>query len=76
MMQVPQVFLASLCLLLGLAPGLALEGVRAALNASRQGFGAALAYADPLLSGECLGLATSRDTALLAPLVLAILVWG
>jgi hydrogenase-4 component B len=74
LMQIPQVFLAVLCVLLGLAPGLALDVVYAALHNSRQGFGALLAYTSPLESGASLGLETTRGTGLLAPLALALLV--
>jgi hydrogenase-4 component B len=74
MMQAPQVFLAALCILLGVAPALAVQLLSKALHASRQSYGTLLAYADPLVSGPGLGLENTRGTALLAPLALAAVV--
>jgi hydrogenase-4 component B len=74
MMQAPQVFLASLCVLLGVAPGLAYVLMQGALDASRQGYGAALAYAHPMLTDSWMGLRTKAGTAVLGPLVLALVV--
>jgi hydrogenase-4 component B len=72
MMQAPQVFLAALCVLLGVAPGLAYFLIQGALGASRQGYGSALAYARPMLADSWLGLRTKAGTALLGPLILAL----
>jgi hydrogenase-4 component B len=72
MMQAPQVFLAALCLLLGVAPALAFGLIKLALDASRQGYGSALAYAKPMTEMPWFGLASSPGTALLAPLALAL----
>jgi len=71
LMQLPQVFLGAVCVLLGVMPFLAFGVLRLALNASRQGFGEALANAAPLTSGPWIGLEESHGTALFAPLVLA-----
>ncbi len=73
LMQWPQVFLAGLCVLLGVVPALAFRLLGEALNASRQGFGTALADAAPLTSGPLTGLETVNNTALFAPAVLAVL---
>ena len=70
-MQVPQVFLASLCVLLGLVPAIAFRLVQQALNASQQGFGFALSKAAPMVSGSLTGLEGFNAAARVAPLVLA-----
>jgi formate hydrogenlyase subunit 3/multisubunit Na+/H+ antiporter MnhD subunit len=70
-MQVPQVFLASLCVLLGLVPAIAFRLMQQALDASRQGFGLALSKAAPMVSGPLTGLEGFDSAARFAPLVLA-----
>jgi hydrogenase-4 component B len=70
-MQAPQFFLAALCILLGVAPGLAFGLIRLVLNTSQQGHGTTLAHADAMISGPWLGLENRRGTALLAPVALA-----
>ena len=69
-MQIPQVFLAALCLLLGLAPALGFRLLAAALAASRAGYGAALAEAPPVRAGVWLGLEAAQGAAVFAPLAL------
>ncbi len=71
LMQGPQVFLASLCVLLGVVPAVAFRLLGAALDASRQGSGTALADAAPMTAGPLTGLETVNNTALFVPLVLA-----
>jgi formate hydrogenlyase subunit 3/multisubunit Na+/H+ antiporter MnhD subunit len=71
MMQLPQIFLAALCVLLGVMPALAFQLMGAAMNASRQGYGTALANAAPMMSGPLRGLEELHGTALFAPLALA-----
>ncbi len=71
MMQLPQVFLAALCVLLGVIPALAFQLIGGALNASRQGCGIALANAAPMAGGAWRGLENLHGTALFAPLALA-----
>lgn len=71
MMRVPQIYLASFCVILGLVPGVGFDLLHFALDASRQGYGATLAYATPLISGPWLGLQDTHGTALLAPLAVA-----
>ncbi len=72
LMQGPQVFLAILCVLLGVVPALAFQLMSAALEAARQGFGARLAEAAPLTVGVWSGLELVNRTALFAPVVLAV----
>jgi formate hydrogenlyase subunit 3/multisubunit Na+/H+ antiporter MnhD subunit len=70
-MQVPQVFLATLCVLLGLVPAIAFRLMQQALDASRQGFGAAMAKTSPVMSGAVAGLEGFNATARFAPLAIA-----
>jgi NADH:ubiquinone oxidoreductase subunit 5 (subunit L)/multisubunit Na+/H+ antiporter MnhA subunit len=71
LMQGPQLFLAAICLLVGLAPALAFQWLQQALECSRQGYGMALANAVPLSSQPLAGLAGPGGGAVLTPLVLA-----
>ena len=70
MMQLPQVFLAALCILLGVVPALGFSLLRHALAASRQGLGGALADAAPLRGGWLTGLHEAGTAARFAPLAL------
>jgi hypothetical protein len=70
-MQLPQLFLAALCILLGVVPAIAYNIMNSALNASRQGFGAVLASAQPMASNPATGLDALGGSALLAPVLLA-----
>jgi hydrogenase-4 component B len=72
MMQAPQVFLALLCVTLGILPALAFNFIGAALNASKQGLGAMLAHAAPAQAGLWNGLQNPSGQALLAPLAAAV----
>jgi formate hydrogenlyase subunit 3/multisubunit Na+/H+ antiporter MnhD subunit len=72
LMQLPQVFLAVLCVLLGVVPAIAFRLLQLALDASRQSFGVTLANAAPMTSGLWTGLETTSATALFVPLVLAV----
>ena len=72
MMQLPQVVLALLCILLGVMPAIAFHLMQAALDASSQGYGTALAGAAPMQSGLWSGLEKVQATALFAPLALAV----
>jgi formate hydrogenlyase subunit 3/multisubunit Na+/H+ antiporter MnhD subunit len=74
LMQGPQVLLAGLCLLLGLAPSLAFQVLHSALGASREGYGAVLAQPEVMSSGLWTGLQSAPGSAVLAPLGLAVLV--
>jgi formate hydrogenlyase subunit 3/multisubunit Na+/H+ antiporter MnhD subunit len=71
LMQLPQVFLALICVGLGLMPAIAFHLMRLALNASQAGFGTALCNATPLASGSWTGLETVGSKAVFAPLALA-----
>lgn len=72
-MRIPQIFLASLCLLVGLLPVLAVQSMRAALDSSRHGFGPALADSTVLVGSLWPGLRTPDGHALFAPLALLII---
>ena len=71
MMQLPQVILALLCVLLGVAPAIAFRLMQHAMDASRQGFGGVLATAAPMISGPLTGLEERNSGAVFAPLALA-----
>jgi formate hydrogenlyase subunit 3/multisubunit Na+/H+ antiporter MnhD subunit len=71
-MQLPQVVLALLCILLGVMPAIAFHLMQAALDASTEGYGAALAQAAPMSGGLWSGLENVQATALFAPLALAV----
>jgi formate hydrogenlyase subunit 3/multisubunit Na+/H+ antiporter MnhD subunit len=72
LMQLPQLFLAAACILLGIVPAIAYSVMTQALNSSRQGFGATLANAAPMMSGRWAGLDAVNGTALFAPLALMV----
>ena len=71
-MQLPQVFLAVACVILGIVPAIAIYLIQHALGASRQGFGIALADAAPMMSGPWIGLDALNGTALFAPVALIV----
>ena len=68
MMQLPQVFLAALCVLLGVVPALGFKLLRHALASSPQGLGGTLAAAAPPPGGWLTGLRAGDGAALFAPL--------
>ncbi|MCX7824836.1 MAG: proton-conducting transporter membrane subunit [Verrucomicrobiae bacterium] len=70
-MQAPQVALAAICVLLGVAPAFAFSIMEAALSASRHGCGAVLADAVPTMGGPWTARAEFGSSALFAPLALA-----
>ncbi len=72
LMQIPQVFFALICVLLGIMPALAWRLIHRALEASQQGFGDSLAGANPLLSGWFTGLEASGGGAVFAPLAVGV----
>jgi hydrogenase-4 component B len=72
LMQLPQLFLAAMCILLGTVPACAYWVMQHALNASRQGLGTTLADAQPMLSGSLVGLDAVSGTALFAPLAIMV----
>jgi hypothetical protein len=71
-MQIPQVFLAGCCILLGTVPAIAYNVMNQALNVSRQGSGETLANAAPMMSGGVFGLDAVSGTALFVPLALVV----
>lgn len=75
-MLVPQIVLAALCALLGLAPHLGYQLIHRALLASPQGLGVALAKLPPLEVTGLTGVAGPAGLALLSPLVVAAVVGG
>jgi formate hydrogenlyase subunit 3/multisubunit Na+/H+ antiporter MnhD subunit len=72
LMQLPQVFLAFCCILLGTVPAIAYSVMSQALNTSRQGFGVLLADASPMGSGALTGLDAINGSALFVPMALMI----
>jgi formate hydrogenlyase subunit 3/multisubunit Na+/H+ antiporter MnhD subunit len=70
-MQVPQVFLALSCVLLGVVPAIAFKLMEYALGASRQGFGVVLSGTAAMASTPLAGLAEPHAIASFAPLALA-----
>lgn len=70
-MRLPQVLLALLCVLLGVAPGLAFAFLQRAIAATPRGLGAMLAKTEPSHGGVLAGLAGPQSTALFVPLALA-----
>jgi formate hydrogenlyase subunit 3/multisubunit Na+/H+ antiporter MnhD subunit len=72
MMQLPQVLLAFFCVLLGVVPAIAFGLLKLALEASRQGFGTALADTAPETGGWWSGLASVGSAAVFAPLSLVL----
>ena len=72
-MQLPQVALALACVLLGVVPAIGFRLMQLALDASRQGYGAALAERRARCKpGSGRAWRTFQSTALFAPLVLAL----
>jgi formate hydrogenlyase subunit 3/multisubunit Na+/H+ antiporter MnhD subunit len=71
MMQAPQVLLAALCVLMGILPAIMFKLMQRALEASRQGFGSAMAAAAPMTGGLLSGIHDISSAAVFAPLTLA-----
>jgi NADH:ubiquinone oxidoreductase subunit 5 (subunit L)/multisubunit Na+/H+ antiporter MnhA subunit len=72
LMRAPQLFLAALCVILGLAPMIAFTIIHAALNSSRQGLGTLLANVVPAINGPWAGLEGLGGRAVLAPMAMAL----
>ena len=70
LMQLPQVFLAALCVLLGLVPAIAFRLVQLTLEASPNGLGAALGGATGEMNPSWTGLQAVHSQAVFAPLAL------
>jgi hydrogenase-4 component B len=67
-MQIPQVFLALLCILLGLVPGLAYHLIHLSLAASDHGLASKIVNAAPAQTDLVITLPASSNLAILAPL--------
>jgi NADH:ubiquinone oxidoreductase subunit 5 (subunit L)/multisubunit Na+/H+ antiporter MnhA subunit len=74
LMQLPQVFLAFCCILLGTVPAIAYSVMNQALSVSRQGFGVLLADAAPMGNGALTGLDAINGSALFVPLALMVVI--
>jgi NADH:ubiquinone oxidoreductase subunit 5 (subunit L)/multisubunit Na+/H+ antiporter MnhA subunit len=72
LMQLPQLFLAAACILLGTVPALAYSVMNQALKASNQGLGSLLANAVPMGNNTLSGLDAMNGSALLAPLAIMV----
>jgi hydrogenase-4 component B len=73
-MQLPQWFLAGLCVGLGVVPALGFRFLHIAMAQSRQGFGALLADSSPVLGGYLSGVQQMNSTAVFAPIVVVVLI--
>jgi formate hydrogenlyase subunit 3/multisubunit Na+/H+ antiporter MnhD subunit len=71
-MLAPQVTLASLCVLLGLAPQIGFQLIHRALVGSQQGLGISLAKLPPLRIAGLTGAEGPMGQAILSPLVVAV----
>jgi formate hydrogenlyase subunit 3/multisubunit Na+/H+ antiporter MnhD subunit len=72
-MQLPQVFLAVLCVLLGVLPVIGLRIFQAAMQMSRQGYGISLAQGAETINGGALnGIESPGAAALFVPLALVV----
>jgi formate hydrogenlyase subunit 3/multisubunit Na+/H+ antiporter MnhD subunit len=76
MMQVPQVILATLCILLGVVPAIGFRLIQHALDASRQGYGITMANALAVKTGPIagIGIGMTGSVAVFKPLALALIV--
>ena len=71
LMRLPQLFLAALCVGVGLMPAVAFHLMDLALNASRQGLGAILAKTPPVTGGAVMGIAGWQGSSRFAPILFA-----
>lgn len=70
--QLPQLIMAFLCIVIGLAPGAVYQVLGQVLNTSRQGFAEKLADANSMAAGATTGLFAIGGGALYVPIVIAI----
>jgi formate hydrogenlyase subunit 3/multisubunit Na+/H+ antiporter MnhD subunit len=75
-MMAPQIVLAALCLILGLAPQLGYQIIHRALVGSQQGLGVVLAKLPPLEAAGLTGVTGPAGLAVLSPLVVAAVFGG
>jgi hydrogenase-4 component B len=71
-MRAPQLLLAVLCVVLGIAPFLASRTMQAAMEASRHGYGQILTESTPLLRGLWLGVRTVDGEAAFMPIAVLV----
>ena len=71
MMRLPQLFLAALCVGVGVMPAVAFRLLDLALNASPQGLGAMLAKTTPVTGGAATGIAGWQGGSVFAPVIFA-----
>lgn len=72
-MRIPQLFLAAICLSLGIVPIVAVRTMRAALDTSQHGYGLVLGESTALLGSLWSGLRTPDGEALFMPLALLVI---
>jgi hydrogenase-4 component B len=70
-MQLPQVFLAAMCILLGIMPTVVFHLLQHAMEASRQAYGAALANTAPMTGSPLAGVQELQGVAVYMPFALA-----
>jgi hydrogenase-4 component B len=73
MMNLPQVFLAFMCVMLGIVPFIGFDLLQKVLDSSSNGYGALLAAATPMTADAAGGVQYMDGTALFAPVAIAIL---
>lgn len=71
MLLAPKIWLAALCVILGLVPAIGITLIQAALHHSQQGLGVILADATPLVTGGTAGIFGFDLQSALAPLSIA-----
>jgi hypothetical protein len=67
-MQVPQIFLAAICIVLGMAPVIGFRLLQTAIHMSPQGYGISLANTQSIDSGALRGIGAFHASALFVPL--------
>jgi formate hydrogenlyase subunit 3/multisubunit Na+/H+ antiporter MnhD subunit len=67
-MQLPQLLLATACVLLGVVPAVGFRILERALDSSRQGYAILLAANDPMNAGFLIGVTGITSTSLFVPL--------
>jgi NADH:ubiquinone oxidoreductase subunit 5 (subunit L)/multisubunit Na+/H+ antiporter MnhA subunit len=71
MMRLPQLFLAAICVGVGVMPAVAFRLLDLALHASQQGLGAMLAKTTPVTGGAAAGITGWQGGSVFAPLIFA-----
>ncbi len=73
MMQAPQVFLAALCVMLGIVPALGFSLLEKVMYSSSYAYGEVLASSAPMTAGALGGVQFMQGAAVFAPLAIALL---